>query len=1153
MESSGGEGVALWLEAWDELEEETRKKSSIFLDLVQSHVLPKATVITTSRPWATQNMHSGGNIDQHIEIVSTPKIQFSRVLTGDKVRSDIRAKFIDYVNLNPSVKAAMHTPVTADIVAEVFQWSRDIESPPPTTLTQLYTAFTCKLLSQNLSSRKAEGRKSWKIRSLEEVPADVKEALLEMCRLAWEGIVEQQLTFGSDVVGRDTLGLMHGVRELYGGEDSQLSYHFIHLTLQEFLSAYHITQLPQEKQEQIIRKHVDTGHLNMVVRFYFGLTIPNHFTPQMISEYLSYGYREQATAYHWLFECGGMETITEELREVSVRSSYSWNSLDYHVLGYCVSHYEFQWKLDFSFASMEDEGIEMLCRGMASAPDTTWYGELEADFSHNNITSEGMKWFTNIPLQRLQQIKELYFNSNKLDSNALNVFTKVVPNLSKLKALSLGGIGQGGVGDFLKCLYHHKIPLEKLDLHNTGVGEEDCALIALLARTLLDLDISVNSLSSNSIATIMEGLLQHNIIQTLDMSNTHLSEENCVSLGILLQQSECQLRKLSIMRCGIVCEGAVHLWTGLTNNHSLTELYMPYNPIGDIGAAALGDMIRNNTVLTRLHMEKCGITSEGCVQLAAGLIENTTIHTLWLDGNHVGVEGARAISEMIEENKTLQVLELRGDESLEEGVDSIIHSLQNNTTLQRVYLSSKYRHHDTVGLGNLCEYRHVAGAGLACSLCTRVAGAGLACSLCTRVAGAGLACSLCTRVAGAGLACSLCTRVAGAGLACSLCTRVAGAGLACSLCTRVAGAGLACSLCTRVAGAGLACSLCTRVAGAGLACSLCTRVAGAGLACSLCTRVAGAGLACSLCTRVAGAGLACSLCTRVAGAGLACSLCTRVAGAGLACSLYTRVAGAGLACSLCTRVTGAGLACSLCTRVAGAGLACSLCTRVTGAGLACSLCTRVTGAGLACSLCTRVTGAGLACSLCTRVAGAGLACSLCTRVAGAGLACSLCTRVAGAGLACSLCTRVAGAGLACSLCTRVTGAGLACSLCTRVAGAGLACSLCTRVTGAGLACSLCTRVTGAGLACSLCTRVAGAGLACSLCTRVAGACLACSLCTRVAGACLACSLCTRVAGACLACSLCTRVAGAGLACSLCTRVAGAVHCSHNSLIYVVFM
>ena len=137
--------------------------------------------------------------------MSTPSIQFNRVLREGKWLSQIHGlcepephretNFIDYVNENPSIKAAMHTPVTADIVAEVFQWSRDTESTPPTTVTQLYTAFTCKLLMQHLSSHKEEGSKSGKIRFLEEVPPGMKGRLLEMCRLAWEGIVGQQLTF----------------------------------------------------------------------------------------------------------------------------------------------------------------------------------------------------------------------------------------------------------------------------------------------------------------------------------------------------------------------------------------------------------------------------------------------------------------------------------------------------------------------------------------------------------------------------------------------------------------------------------------------------------------------------------------------------------------------------------------------------------------------------------------------------------------------------------------------------------------------------------------------------------------------------------------------------------------------------------------------
>ena len=694
VESSGGEGVALWLEAWDELQKKKRQKSSVFLDLVHGRVLPKATVIVTSRPWATHNLKAtSSGIDQHIEIVSTPAIQFSRILSQDKVRPDVRAKLRDYVDKNPNVKAAMHTPVTADIVAEVFQWSQDTESPPPRTTTQLYARLTCKLLSG-----KAEGQKPGRMGSLEEVAAERKGGFVKMCRLAWEGIIKQQLTFNNDVVaalGGDTLGLTHKVRELHGGEDSQFSYHFIHLTLQEFLSAYHITQLPQDKQDQVIREHIEIGHLNMVVRFYFGLTQPNHFTSGMISEHLfDDDYYKQATAYHWLFEaCDGVSEELGSNEEVSVRSSYSWNPLDYYAVGHCISHYQFQWELDFSRASMGDEEFEMICKGMASNTKTTHSGEIEGYFIRNHITSDGLKWFLEIPIQLLQQMKKLHFRGNKLDGPALNTFCGAIPNLTHLQVLTLSWnpIGKGGAVEVLKCLYHYKTPLKVLNLYGTGVGEEDCAQLALLID-LEVLDIGHNSLSSNSVASIMEGLLQNSTIQALHMEGSHLSEENYLSLSSLLQQSVCQLRELHISECGICGEGAVHLGTSLTNNHSLTALDIGSNPIGDIGAAVLVDMIRDdNTVLEELYMNNCEITSQGFVQLAAGLISNTSLKTLLLGGNHCGIEGAKAISIMLEENKTLQVLWLYNDDSLEEGVAVIMAGLQQNTTLSRLILPKQYQ------------------------------------------------------------------------------------------------------------------------------------------------------------------------------------------------------------------------------------------------------------------------------------------------------------------------------------------------------------------------------------------------------------------------------------------------------------------------------
>ena len=457
MEGSGGEGVALWLEAWDELEEDMRERFSLFLELVHGRVLPKATIIITSRPWATENIRESDSVkvDQHIEIVSTSSLQFSRVLREGRIKADSRAKFLDYIHLNPAMKAAMHTPVTANIVADIFQWSRDMESPPPTTLTQLYTALTCKLLMEHLFSLKGEGKPP-KIRSLEEVPEDMKKQLLNLCRLSWEGLVRQQLTFSSSAVGRDTLGLMHGVRELYGGKDSLLSYHFMHLTLQEFLAAYHISQLPPDTQQRVIRGHVDTGHLTVTVRFFFGLTKSNPFTTSLISHHItSQRHSMSPSVFYWVYEGGDVGELGESGETVKGRSLYTWSPLDYYVLGHSIPLFSFKWKLDFSYTSMGDEELKTFVQGLSTCKDINCEEITKVDFFDNNISLDGVKCLVNIPLQILQLIKKLNLGGNKLNQDAAIAFSQVLPNLTTMQELSLSNnpLGAAGAMEILRALY----------------------------------------------------------------------------------------------------------------------------------------------------------------------------------------------------------------------------------------------------------------------------------------------------------------------------------------------------------------------------------------------------------------------------------------------------------------------------------------------------------------------------------------------------------------------------------------------------------------------------------------------------------------------------------------------------------------------------
>ena len=346
----------------------------------------------------------------------------------------------------------------------------------------------------------------------------------------------------------------------------------------------------------------------------------------------------------------------------------------------------------FSNTSMRDKGLEMLCKGMAeSSTKATHSGEIEGDFSGNHITSEGLKWFLDIPIHIFLNIKKLDFSRNELDGPALNTFCGAIPDLSNLQTLHLASnpIGESGAVQVLKCLHHYSTPLKELDIHDTGVGEEDCAQLALLTDLEL-LDISDNNLTSKSVASIIESKLRNSIIKKVNMSYSKLSEENCISLSSLLQQPVCQLRELDIRKCGINDKGAVHLGTALTKNLSLTTLNIMQNPIGDVGAAALGAMINDNKVLENISMHDCGITPAGFVQLARGLI-GCSLKTLWLGGNQCGVEGARAISSILKKNKTLQELRLNGDASLEEGVCVIMDSLQYNSTLRVIWLSKQYQ------------------------------------------------------------------------------------------------------------------------------------------------------------------------------------------------------------------------------------------------------------------------------------------------------------------------------------------------------------------------------------------------------------------------------------------------------------------------------
>ena len=712
--SNQGKGVAIWLEAWDELDHQPREKASVFLDLIHGRILPLATVFITSRPWASEHLRENcaHRIAQHVEVLTSAKDQIEHYISKAEAEaqpSSFAAKFTDYLSSNPVIRAAMYTPVTAKMAAEVFTWSLHTESPPPTTMSELFTAFTVKTLVDHLSTHPVYHKQQLKVTTFSDLPTDVYKQFQDLCRMAYEGILNrQQLVFSAAHLPTvfAPLGLMQEVPQLYT-EGRASSYHFIHLTLQEYLAAVHISELPAHEQTRLFQEHVNSGHFKMTMRFLAGRTKLANMPPDITID-------TQLNYFHFLFEAKDISVTTRTLGsdEMVVKSRYSWTPLDYYVTGHAISHSNCSWRLNFRHSSIDDGKFQLLCQGCAAPRETGCWGHMSnADLINNDITSKSIQSFVNIPLHILQNMRELYLSHNNLDGNACDLLAKAVPSMSRLESLQLDGnpIGSGGAVEVIKALCGSGV--KELELHNAGIGEPDCAALCELLKSthsLQQLDIYLN-LSSESVASIITGLSHNSSLRKLDISYSHFSMANVDSLAsVLKDHSKCALTWLNLEHCHISSEGAVKLAAALCKNTTLDELNVIHNPIGEHveGATAVAKMLVENKTVTRLDLRDCHLSSEGAVELAAALCKNSTLKCLYLDHNPIGVEGASSMSDMLQHNTSLEQLWLNNKSVGEEGVHQLINSLKHNQTLKRLVLPEKYKTETSDQLINSLKHNH---------------------------------------------------------------------------------------------------------------------------------------------------------------------------------------------------------------------------------------------------------------------------------------------------------------------------------------------------------------------------------------------------------------------------------------------------------------
>ena len=273
--------------------------------------------------------------------------------------------------------------------------------------------------------------------------------------------------------------------------------------------------------------------------------------------------------------------------------------------------------------------------------------------------------------------------------------------------LNANPLERGGAVQLVSSL--HSTRLTKLNLNSTGISDPDFECIAnyIHSTTSLEkLDIGGrNDLSVESIDSLCRALSTNSSVRTLYMSNVHLTTAHCVRLGQLLRHPmQCKIEKLDLRSCSMTSDGVGEVMSGLSENHTLRELSLSYNPIGLEGVITMATMLRSNSSLETLDLQSCSIGSSGGVELGAALESNKTLRKLVLGGNALGDDGVRGLCVGLENNSSLKELYLHNDESLgEDGVLLLLKCVEEkNRSLIKLWLPKKYKRDRSSALQSRC-------------------------------------------------------------------------------------------------------------------------------------------------------------------------------------------------------------------------------------------------------------------------------------------------------------------------------------------------------------------------------------------------------------------------------------------------------------------
>ena len=540
--NNNGKDLALLFDGYDEYPERLRKESLI-ADILKRKELPCCGLIVSSRPHASVSLRKEATVK--VDILgfteAERELYIKESMKGQPQKID---EFTQYLQGHSTINSLCFVPFNLVILIYLYKQGFSF----PKNSAELYSYFIYLTIYRHHLAEHGHCLQG-NITKLNDLPEPYNKMIQQLSKLSLEALDEDKLIFTFEEIkaycpnmaaipgGINGFGLLQAV-EHFGFTGTITTINFLHFSIQEYLAAHHIANLPADEELKIIEeKFWSDNHFNMF-SIYVSLTKGqgNSFkrflrggTYKTISDKFLKNQLQCLRLYHCFHEAGDVDicktierSATFSDKEINLSRTILMASDVECVTVFLTSSFHKEWVwLYLSSCYIQDHGLHILHRGLLYCTKTIVHLLL----SNNGLTTESSSLISDITMTC--KVKVLWIDGNHV--------------------------------------------------HSIRENEQLYSMLSNPSTMLEELHMEDTKLSSRAATALFTALKDNNKLKELHIDYNDITDDACATITTALERNSC-LARLIMYNNPLTGEAIVNIVNGLKVNNTLELLWLPSCP-----------------------------------------------------------------------------------------------------------------------------------------------------------------------------------------------------------------------------------------------------------------------------------------------------------------------------------------------------------------------------------------------------------------------------------------------------------------------------------------------------------------------------------------------------------------------------------------------